>query len=318
MMSSDKPPRLLIIDGNADLVQTLRLHFEREENYQVHSAGTGADGLSLAATLRPNLILLDMALPDMEGLDVFRALRDRARTGHIPVMVLAGRSEALLQNKVLEEGAYDFIEKPLDVDILTLRVRNALRRAEREGLTEPRTGLPTGRLLQERLGALARCAGWYKINVQIDSFGVFRDLYGFVTANEALRFAGNLIEQIVHEGGTPDDFVGHPTGSEEFVIITTPGPGPALARQIAERVTDELHSFYSFIERDQGYVLVEDGTGSETRKPLMAARTSTSQGTPDPDAPASSDLSAEDAWVDAVEDEKPPPEESSGGSPFDW
>ena len=69
-------------------------------------------------------------------------------------MVLAGHSEMTLQNKVLEEGAYDFIEKPLDIDILTLRVRNALRRAEREGLTEPRTGLPTGRLIQERLRVL--------------------------------------------------------------------------------------------------------------------------------------------------------------------
>jgi len=100
--------------------------------------------------------------------------------------VIAGRDAAVLQNKVLEEGAYDFIEKPLDLDILALRVRNALRRAEREGLTEPRTGLPTGRLIDERLQTLQDEQGWCRIDLKIDGFRVFRDRYGFVTANEAL------------------------------------------------------------------------------------------------------------------------------------
>ncbi len=289
-MSAEKSSyRLLIIDGDSRLAEALCHHFE-SAGYQAQAASTGSAGLEAAVKDRPHLILLDATLPDMDGLEVFRALRDQARTGHIPVMVLAGRSEMMLQNKVLEEGAYDFIEKPLDIDILTLRVRNALRRAEREGLTEPRTGLPTGRLIQERLRALPDELGWTRIDLKIDSFNIFRDLYGFVTANEALRFAGNLIAQTVNELGRPNDFVGHITGSEEFVIVTTQGIGPRLADTLRQRLNYELESFYNFMERDQGYVLVEDGSGGKVQKPLMTAQITLTQGEPDPNAaPAVSD-----------------------------
>ena len=128
-MSSEKS-RLLVIEPEEHLLGALRLHFEAQ-GYEVLGEQSGRQGLDLAQTGRPDLILLAASLPDMPGLDAFRALRDKPRTGHIPVMVMAGRGEAILQNKVLEEGAYDFLEKPLDLDILTLRVRNALRRAER-------------------------------------------------------------------------------------------------------------------------------------------------------------------------------------------
>jgi PleD family two-component response regulator len=314
MTSAKSPGRLLIIDGDTTLIHTARVHFERT-GYQVVAATSGEAGLSLATSARPNLILLSLRLPDSDGLEVFRALRDKPRTGHIPVMILAGRDDALLQNTFLEEGAYDFIEKPLDLDILTLRVRNTLRRVEREGLTEPRTGLPTGRLIQERLRALEDERGWYRIDLKIDSFGTFRDLYGFVTANEALRFAGNLIAQVASECGSPNDFVGHPTGAEEFVIVTTLACGPALGEALAARVTQELQSFYNFMERDQGYVLVEDGAGGQMKKPLMAAQMHITQGEPDPNAPAQPPASSEDdVWIDA---NGSPPGDTSG-SPFNW
>jgi PleD family two-component response regulator len=310
--------RLLIVEEDAYSGAALRQLFE-EQGYEVLTAQTGRQGLDLAQTGHPNLILLAARMPDMSGLDTFRALRDKPRTGHIPVMMMAGHDDAILQNKVLEEGAYDFLEKPLDLDILTLRVRNALRRAEREGRTEPRTGLPTGRLIDERLVSLVDEPGWYKIELVIDGFGAFRDLYGFVTANEALRFAGSLISQLVNEYGGSDDFVGHVSDAERFVIITTQTHGPRLCSVLARRVTEELESFYSFVERDQGYVLLEDGAGGYAQKPLMQAQITTDQGEPDPDAPPSQDMPAgDDSWVDAEDDESSKPDDSTSGSAFDW
>jgi DNA-binding response OmpR family regulator len=307
--------RLLVIEEDAHLAEALRLHFEMQ-GYDVQTAQTGRQGLELAQAARPSLILLAARLPDISGLDTFRTLRDKPRTGHIPVMIMAGHSEVVLQNKVLEEGAYDFLEKPLDLDILTLRVRNALRRAEREGRTEIRTGLPTGRVMEERVAALAGELGWYKIDLTIENFAAFRDLYGFVTANEALRFAGNLIAQLVNEHGGADDFVGHASGNEQFVIITTLAHGPHLRSVLAQRVTEELRSFYSFVEREQGYVKLEDGAGGYSQKPLMEAHVTVQQGEPDPNAPPAPDKSdLGDSGVDAgKEDTKP----DVSGSPFDW
>ncbi len=293
-MSDEKSlGRLLVIEQDSSLADTLRQHFEGE-GYQVEIALTGRDGLEKARTDHPRLILLAARLSDISGLDTFRILRDKPRTSHIPVMVMAGVEHASLQYEVLGLGAYDFIEKPIDLDILALRVRNALRRAEREGYTESRTGLPTGRLLDERVNALPDRRGWYKIELTITHFAEFRDLYGFVTANEALRFAGALITQLVNQHSSADTFVGHRTGTETFVIITTLARGPGLQQALEGRVADELRSFYNFMERDQGYVLVEDGTGAYAQRPLMAAHLNMEKGDPDPDA-----FDDEDLWEDA-------------------
>lgn len=276
-MSANK--RLLVIESDGDLVEMLRRHFA-PEGIELHAAATCAAGLELASSIRPHLILLSAEMPDGIAPDTLGALNDKPRTGHIPVMILAASDDDALRNTLLAGGAYDVIRKPLDLDIFALRVRNTLRRAEREGLAEPRTGLPTGRLIDERLGALAGARGWYRIDVTITEFDTFRDLYGFVTANEALRFAGNLITQIVNEYGDPDDFVGHPTGTEQFVIVTTQARGPRLKEALAARLDSELQSFYGFVERDQGYVMVEDGTGAQVQTPLMSAALDVSQGEP--------------------------------------
>jgi DNA-binding response OmpR family regulator len=306
--------RLLVIDSDTHLVQSFVEHFEGE-GYQVVSALTGHDGLARAQSDRPNVILLSARLDDMAGLDVFRKLRDMPRTSHVPVMILAGRNESLLQNTLLEEGAYDFIDKPVDIDILGLRVRNALRRAEREGLTEPRTGLPSDRLIHERLSGLETDGDWFRMDLTVAQFNVFRDLYGFVTANEALRFAGNLIAQIVNEHGTTRDFVGHYTNTEDFIVITALAHGPKMRRELAQRVTRELESFYNFEERDRGYVLIEDGAGGHKKKPLMSLTVAVQQS--DADAQESpKTIDDGDHWVDAVEGDTG----LDGGddSPFDW
>jgi len=308
----------LIIEGEEAVGQALTRHFAAQ-GYTAQAVMSGKEGLALAQTARPDLILLAARLPDMAGEAVFRALRDQPRTGHIPVMFMAGQDDLDLQKQVLEAGAYDFIEKPLDLDILTLRVRNALRRFDREGLTETHTGLPTGRLIEDRLRALDDETGWFRIDLAIAEFGVFRDLYGFVTANEALRFAGNLIVELVNEHGTSTDFVGHHNGSEEFVIVTTRSHGPRLVDLLRRRLNEELKSFYNFMDREQGYVMAEDGTGGQTQKPLMSARLQVTQ---DPSAPGPD----EDPWMDVIEEdeendedgEDDSPDTSSAGDAFDW
>src|SRR5262249_14328687 len=157
------------------------------------------------------------------------------------------------------------------VDILGLRVRNAIQRREREGLTHPRSGLPTGRILQERVRTLADELGWYKIDFGINNFDGFREQYGFMTSEEVIGFTGALINEVVQSAGTPNDFVGH-RDDTDFVIITTLAHGPQVRDLLEKRFNDEVLSFYSFIERDQGFIEVPDGEGGTTKKPLMAAK----------------------------------------------
>src|SRR5262249_41682381 len=161
------------------------------------------------------------------GVNIFRQLRSRSRTAHIPIMFLADYRDSKDQKDLLAEGADDFIVKPFDVDLLGLRVRNAISRTEREELTHPRTGLPTGRLIQERERALSEESGWYKIDFNMLNFDAFREHYGFVASQEVVAFTARLINEVVKAAGTPEDFVGH-RDDTNFVIVTRQENGSKL------------------------------------------------------------------------------------------
>jgi PleD family two-component response regulator len=196
---------------------------------------------------------------------------------HIPVMFLAEYEEAGQQNTILSAGADDFIVKPYDIDILGLRVRNAIQRVEREGVNHPRSGLPTGRLIQERVRQLADEDGWYKIDFTIDNFEAFRELYGFMTGEEVIAFAAGLVNEIVQEAGTSEDFVGH-RADHEFMIVTRLENGSRMRNLLEQRFNEGALSFYNFMQREQGYIEVDDGAGGHARKPLMAARIKVQEG----------------------------------------
>ncbi len=286
MPDSGRARRILIIDGDALNAAMLRPYFA-QQGFEAQVTETGSEGLDKALSNPPSLVLLAVSLPDGSGLDVFQKLRSRTRTSHVPVIFLAEPRDARQQNNLLEAGADDFIVKPYDIDILGLRVRNAIQRLERDGVHHPRSGLPTGRLIQERVRSLADEYGWYKIDFTIENFDAFRELYGFVSGEEVIAFATSLVVEVVQQAGTPDDFVGH-RGDHEFVIVTRLEKGPQVRGLLEKRFNEGALSFYSFMEREQGYIEVDDGSGGRVRKPLMSARIKVQEGEADDEPTASS------------------------------
>ncbi len=268
--------RVLLIDDDPSTGELLQTVFQ-EQGHDLQVMASAADGLAASLDKPPALILLAVRLPDQAGLEVLRTLRNRARTQHIPVMFLARRSEADHQNELLSAGADDFILKPFDVDILSLRVRNAIKRVEREGLNNPQTGLSTGRLIQERVRALADEYDWYKIDLDIENFADFRESYGFMTGQEVLSFTAGVITETVQAAGTPDDFIGH-RGDTEFIVITRLDKGPGLRSALEKRFNEGVQSFYNFMEREQGYLEMNDGSGELIQKPLMRVRIRVQEG----------------------------------------
>src|SRR5579871_2404962 len=156
---ADRTRHILIIDEDYAVGATLVPYFNGQ-GYQTSLAKTGADGVNEAVAHLPALILLSTRLSDAPGADIFRQLRARSRTAHIPIMFLADHQDSKQQKDLFSAGADDFILKPFDVDILGLRVRNAIKRQDREGLHHARSGLPTGRLIEERERTLPTESGW--------------------------------------------------------------------------------------------------------------------------------------------------------------
>jgi diguanylate cyclase (GGDEF)-like protein len=195
----------------------------------------------------------------MDGYAICRAMRSTTRTSHIPIIFLTQKDERSDRIAGLELGADDYITKPFDIEELKLRVRTAIRIHQRQNMTNPTTGLPSSRLIEEQLRTLMRSGAWSYLQIGIDNMGSFNDVYGFVAGDEVLRFAALLLNEVVDELGTLDDFIGHP-GGDTFVIITMSDNVPVMIDKLRQRFNEEVMSHYNFMDREQGGITMADGS----------------------------------------------------------
>jgi two-component system, OmpR family, phosphate regulon response regulator PhoB len=126
-------PRILIVEDERGLTQALQYNFQRE-GYDVAVAHDGVEGLRKAQTLLPQVVVLDLMLPGMTGLDVCRELRAGERTRDIPILMLTARAEETDQVVGFAMGADDYVTKPFNTKVLLQRIKALQRRAE--GRTE--------------------------------------------------------------------------------------------------------------------------------------------------------------------------------------
>ena len=259
-------PRLLVVEDDSDISNMLKIYFSGL-GYDVDTAMRGNDALEKTRQVLPHLIVLDIMLPDIDGYEVCRVLRKSTRTSHIPVIFLTQKDERSDKLQGLELGADDYITKPFDIEELKLRVQGAIRRSEREALTDPRSGLPAGRLIEEQLRTTIRQADWAYMDIRLNNFDQFSEVYGFVAGDDVLRFASMLMSEVVDEVGSPNDFIGH-AGGDNFIIITSDAGAEKIRQRLKMRFTEEVQSHYNFIDRKQGFIMVPRPSGQE-KAPLM-------------------------------------------------
>lgn len=260
-------PRLLIVEDDADIANMLKIYFSGQE-FEVDLAPRGSVALDKTRSNLPNLIVLDIMLPDIDGFEVCRILRTNTRTSHVPIIFLTQKDERSDKLQGLELGADDYITKPFDIEELKLRVQRAIARAEQQSLTDPRSGLPSGRLIEEQLRRIIRQDGWALMDIRIQNFEPFKEVYGFVAADDVLRFSAMLMSEVVDELGTINDFIGH-AGGDNFIIVTTEQTAHSIAQRLEERFSQEVLSHYSFLDREQGYIVAVATDGQLQQTPLM-------------------------------------------------
>jgi two-component system phosphate regulon response regulator PhoB len=122
-------PKILIVDDEEDIRELIAVNLMREEQYQLLEAADGLEALRQANDERPDLVILDLMLPQMDGLTVYKNLRENALTAKIPVIMLTARGRLEEKLEGLELGADDYLSKPFSPKELMLRVRNLLRRS---------------------------------------------------------------------------------------------------------------------------------------------------------------------------------------------
>ena len=263
--------RLLVVEDDVDIGNMLKIYFSGMD-FDVDVAVRGSDALDKTKQVLPHLIVLDIMLPDIDGYEVCRNLRTNMRTSHIPVIFLTQKDERSDKLQGLELGADDYITKPFDIEELKLRVQGAIRRAERESLTDPRSGLPAGRLIEEQLRRIIREKDWALIDARVNNFEPFKDVYGFVAGDDVLRFTAMMIGEVVDELGTSSDFIGH-AGGDNFIVVTSAEKAPAMRDRIKERFNEEIQTHYNFMDRQQGFMQAPASDGTSKQVPFMTMST---------------------------------------------
>lgn len=244
-MAKDK---ILFVEDDPEQANVLRLYFE-SQGYEVMHAGWGRDGVEMARQNPPDLIVLDILLPDVDGYEVCRQIRRNWRTSQTPVIFLTDLRQRGERLAGLKLGAIDFLTKPYDVQELRLRVRNALNRAKFESLVNPVTGLPGEKLIDSRLKELIQDEDWAIVLISILGLEEFKERFGFVSANEVLRATSLVLTKAVLDLGGPDSFVGDP-GRGDFIVIITPESVPKLQEQVIDELKRNIACLYPVADRE--------------------------------------------------------------------
>jgi two-component system, cell cycle response regulator len=236
--------KLLIIDDNVDSLEVAKIRLARE-SLDIVCADGGIPGLEMARRELPDLILLDLEMPDLCGFDVCRALKADPDLCMIPVLFLSGSTTAEDKVRGLDLGAIDYITKPFDAFELRARVRAALRTKHLQDLLiehahiDPLTGLPNRRALMERLQSewarLQRHGGSLSvIMADLDHFKRINDTYGHHIGDKMLQEAAQAIAKQCRKTDLPGRY-----GGEEFVVLV-PDEQATGAACLAERCRREV------------------------------------------------------------------------------
>lgn len=221
-------PRLLAID-DSELIHRLLKSRLRGERLEIHAAMTAEEGLEMARALLPEVILLDIDLPDQNGFDVLRELKTDSMTHDIPVIFVSGSTDADARVRGLDMGAHDFVAKPFDMAELKARIRSAVRicllikmlaqRAQIDGLT----GLWNRAYFDQRLKQEFAEATRYGrdlslILCDLDHFKTLNDDHGHPFGDQVLEDFAEILSS-GRGGDVPCRY-----GGEEFVVILPDTP----------------------------------------------------------------------------------------------
>jgi DNA-binding response OmpR family regulator len=247
---SETKTTLLIVEDDLDIADMLNAYF-RVQGYDVLTVNWGEDGIRSCLSAMPDLVILDIRLPDIDGFEVAKRLRSNRKTKDIPIIFLTEKRERNDRLKGLELKADDYVTKPFDIQELRLRVRNALKRSRQGTLTNPVTGLPEGSLVDEALETSIGSADAVAMVVTLKNINRFREVYGFVASDDMLRAISLMIRDIVRDLGSPDDFIGHMTVAD-FLVLTRQPQLSAMRDRLRKRLEQSFDYFYSDQDRELG------------------------------------------------------------------
>jgi signal transduction histidine kinase/ActR/RegA family two-component response regulator len=262
---------ILVVEDALDISALLKVYFT-SQGYEVMTAMFGRTAIDICRKTPPNLVLLDINLPDMRGIEIGKWLRSRVRTRLIPIIIVSGRGEKLdrLEGLGGEVQAEYYIVKPFDIEELHIIVDSALRRYRNKGVMHPVTNLPTGEIINGQYHELVSCSSWATALVYINGLETYTQVYGASCTEDVLKYTASMLSEIINELGTVDDFIGQMVIGSYYVIITKPDNLKTIVTKFCERFDAEIGLMYKYKDRRNGYIIVNDTADKARQVPIMS------------------------------------------------
>lgn len=266
--SSADGNRVLIVDDDPS-IRSICAEVLRIADLSVQEATNGQEALEIMKTFRPDIVLLDITMPIMDGFETAEKIKADQTSSMTPIIFLSARGETNDKVKAFHIGAEDYIVKPFVTEELVARVRKALHRSHRDLGASPTTELPGGNAIaaeiEERIGNpdTAFCY------LDLDNLKAYNDHYSYAKADGIIRQTGDLIRNVIATHGSPSDFIGHIAG-DDFVFITTRTDVDAICSALCSSFDKLVPLYYDKDDREKGYIETYDRYGEYRRFPLMS------------------------------------------------
>ncbi|MFH0925337.1 MAG: response regulator [bacterium] len=269
MTTSNQPTKILIVDDDSAIREIIRLSLNLS-GYAIVEAQNGLEALKMTITEEPDLIILDIMMPGMSGMEVCKKLKESTITSHIPILMLTARYELEDKVKGLEVGADGYLVKPFDPMELEARVKALIRQVRRDLYANPLTKLPGNisieKEIQDVIDSKKKFAVCY---LDIDDFKAYNDFYGYASGDKIIKLTASIISDTIKEYGNKEDFVGH-IGGDDFILIATPYKVEKICRKIIDLFDNLVPTYYKEGDRHKGYIIGKDRKGKTTKFPLMS------------------------------------------------
>jgi diguanylate cyclase (GGDEF)-like protein len=270
--------KILIIDDSIEHIKILISLLA--DQHEVFFAKSGAEGLEMLPTIMPDLILLDIVMPGMDGFEVCRLIKENPKWQETPLIFISVQGADADETKGLELGAIDYIAKPFNPAIVRARIRNhlqlrtAMRELERLYTlaldANPVTGLPGNNSIARHIERmLSNDENYCVIYTDIDNFKAYNDKYGFARGDEIIRFNADVLKKAVAGAGCPDTFVGH-VGGDDFILVVPSARCSLVTQEIVKNFDQDIITYYNRQDIDMRCIQATDRRGQPQIYPIMS------------------------------------------------
>jgi diguanylate cyclase (GGDEF)-like protein len=260
--------KVLVVDDSLTIREIVKSTLIRG-GYQVVTASNGIEALEKAERECPDLILLDVVMPLMDGLEACQRLRSNVKTTQIPIIMLTDRSKVYDKIAGLKSGADDYMTKPFDPLELVARVSTHISRTELIKAVNPLTGLPGSSWVESEIVMRIKHGKKFAVGyVDLDNFKPFNDFYGFSRGDKVIKLVADIITATLQQFGGHDDLAGH-IGGDDFIFVTTPDTVETISGEIVKKFDEKIPAFYGKADRDKGFIVTSDRQGREQEFPIM-------------------------------------------------